>query len=131
MINSLRCKSMTFSSHVLRRALMFLLAVLVLFQTVVLMHRVAHAQQIAESFSHSSPAELKDDVSLLATFWGDHGNSTECQLLDQSCPDFLNLPVWALFSLSAVPTWCSVTFAESFWLFERVYSARGPPAVLL
>jgi hypothetical protein len=110
---------------------MLLLTAWVLVQTVGVLHRVAHAQQSAGAFSHAAPAVLTNDARLLAAIWGDHSNSAECQLFDQSCPDLLNLLVWALPAVPTVPNWGAVFLIEHFALFERFYAARGPPATLL
>lgn len=122
---------MTNALRGLRRGLMLLLTALVWVQTVGVLHRVAHAQQSAGVLSHAAPAVVKDDVSQLAAIWGDHSNSAECQLFDQSCPDLLHAPVWALSAVSAVPAWVAAELRERFALFERFYAARGPPADLL
>ena len=131
MTDALRNLPMALSLRSLQRLLSVLLTALILVQTVGVMHRVAHAQQSAGAFSHAAPAVLTDDASLLAAIWGDHSNSAECQLFDQSCPDLLNVPVWALPAVSAVPTWGAAFLTERFALFERFYAARGPPAALL
>ena len=131
MTDALRNSPVALSLRSLQRLLSVLLAALILVQTVGLMHRVAHAQQSAGAFSHAAPAVLTDDASLLAAIWGDHSNSAECQLFDQSCPDLHNVPIWALSAVSAVPTSGAAFLSERFALFERFYAARGPPAVLL
>ena len=131
MADALRYWPIALTLRSLQRVVLVLLAALIMVQTVGVLHRVAHAQQSAGAFSHVVPAVLTDDASLLAAIWGDHSNSAECQLFDQSCPDLLNVPVWALPAVSAVPTWGVAFLTERFALFERFYAARGPPAVLL
>ena len=131
MINVPRFSPMSLSWRRLQRAMLVLLTVLIMVQTVGMLHRVAHAQQSAGMFSHAAPAVVKDDVSLLAAIWGDHSNSAECQLFDQSCPDLLHVPFWALPAVSAAPIWVAAHLRERFALFERFYAARGPPAALL
>ena len=131
MTNAQRRWPMTLSLRHLQRMLSVLLTALIMVQTVGVLHRVAHAQQSEGVFSHAAPAVMKDDVSLLAAIWGDHSNSAECQLFDQTCPDLLHAPVWALSVVSAVPTWVAAALCERFALFERFYAARGPPAALL
>ena len=131
MTNALRFLPMSLSLRGIQRAMLVLLTALIMVQTVGMLHRVAHAQQSAGVFSHAAPAVVKDDVSLLADIWGDHSNSAECQLFDQTCPDLLQAPVWALSVVSAVPTWVAAALRERFALFERFYAARGPPAALL
>jgi hypothetical protein len=122
---------MTHELRPLKWALLVLLTALIMVQTVGVLHRVAHAQQSAGSLSHAAPVVVKDDASLLAAIWGDHSNSAECQLFDQTCPDLLQVPVWALPAVSTVPSWGTAALSERFALFERFYAARGPPAVLL
>jgi drug/metabolite transporter superfamily protein YnfA len=125
-----RCMPLALSLRSVRRALMLLLTALVLVQTVGVLHRVVHAQQSAGVFSHAAPAGVADDASLLAAIWGGHSNSAECQLFDQTCPDLLHVPVWALPAVVIVPIWRAASLREHFALFERFYAARGPPAVL-
>lgn len=131
MTNALRFLPMSLSLRGVQRAMLVLLTALIMVQTVGMLHRVAHAQQSAGVFSHAAPAVVKDDVSLLAAIWGEHSNSAECQLFDQTCPDLLHAPVWASAALSAVPAWVAAVLRERFALFERFYAARGPPAALL
>ena len=131
MTDALRFLPMSLSLRGLKRALLVLLTALIMLQTVGMLHRVAHAQQSAGVFSHAAPAVVKDDVSLLAAIWGEHSNSAECQLFDQTCPDLLHVPVWALPAVSVMPIWTEALLLERFALFERFYAARGPPATLL
>ena len=131
MANALRFLPMSLSLRGVQRVMLVLLTALIMVQTVGMLHRVAHAQQSAGVFSHAAPAVVKDDVSLLAAIWGDHSNSAECQLFDQTCPDLLHAPVWALPVVSVMPIWMAALLLERFALFERFYAARGPPATLL
>jgi hypothetical protein len=52
-------------------------------------------------------------------------------LFDQTCPDLLQAPVWALPAVSVMPIGMAALLLERFALFERFYAARGPPASLL
>ena len=131
MTEASRFLSMPLRLRDLQRLLLVLLTALILVQTVGVLHRVAHAQQSAGVASHAMTAAVKDDVSLLAAIWGDHSNSAECQLFDQTCPDLLHAPVWALPVVAALPVWQAAELRERFALFERFYAARGPPAALL
>lgn len=131
MINALRLLPMSLNLRGLQRVMLVLLTALIMVQTVGVLHRVAHAQKSEGVFSHTAPAVEKDDVSLLAAIWGDHSNSAECQLFDQTCPDLLHAPVWALPAVSVMPIWMAALLLERFALFERFYAARGPPATLL
>ena len=126
-----RCMPMAMHLRKLQRIVLVLLTALIMVQTVGVLHRVAHAQQSAGAFSNAAPVVAEGDVSLLAAIWGDHSNSAECQLFDQTCPDLLNWPVWSLPALSANSTWMAAALSERFALFERFYAARGPPAALL
>jgi hypothetical protein len=89
-----------------------------------------HAQQSAGVISHAAPTGVTDEASLLTALWGGHSNSDDCQLFDQTCPDLLHVPVWALPAVSVVPIWTASLLLERFALFERFYAARGPPAAL-
>ncbi len=131
MTEALRFLPMSLSLRHLQRGLLALLTALILVQTVGVLHRVAHAQQSAGAASHAMPAVAQDHVSLLAAIWGEHSNSAECQLFDQTCPDLLHAPVWALSVVAALPLWQAADLRERFALFERFYAARGPPAALL
>ena len=131
MTNALRYWPIALTLRSLQRVVLVLLAALIMVQTVGVLHRVAHAQQSASVFSHVAPAVAQDDVSVLAAIWGDHSNSAECQLFDQTCPDLLHAPVWALPAASVMPIWMAALLLERFALFERFYAARGPPAALL
>ncbi len=131
MTNAQRYRFMTLSLRHLQRVLFVLLTALIMVQTVGMLHRVAHAQQSAGAFSHAEPALVQDDASVLAAIWGDHSNSAECQLFDQTCPDLLHSPVWASPAVSVMPIWMTALLLERFALFERFYAARGPPAALL
>ena len=115
----------------LQCGVLVLLTALILVQTVGVLHRVVHAQHSAGVWSNAMPAVAKDDANMLAVMWGEHSNSAECQLFDQTCPDLLHVPFWALPAVSVVPTWDAAQLHERFALFERFYAARGPPAALL
>jgi hypothetical protein len=122
---------MALSLRSVQRCLLALLTAVILVQTVGVLHRVAHAQQNAGVRSHVMSLESKDEVSVLAAIWGEHSNSAECQLFDQTCPDLLYAPVWTVPAVTALPVWAAAALRERFALFERFYAARGPPAVLL
>jgi hypothetical protein len=130
MTEGLRFLPFTLSLLSLQRLLSVLLTALILVQTVGVLHRVAHAQQSTGVFLHTAPVVVQDDVSLLAAIWGDHSNSAECQLFDQTCPDLFYSPVSALPAITALPAWQAAVLRERFALFERFYAARGPPAAL-
>ena len=127
MTNALRYWPIALTLRSLQRVVLVLLAALIMVQTVGVLHRVAHAQQSASVFSHVAPAVAQDDVSVLAAIWGDHSNSAECQLFDQSCPDLLHAPTFASLPLQLVMPWVAVVWQERFALVERFYAARGPP----
>ena len=130
MVDVWRYLPVALSLRSLRGVLSVLLTALLFVQTVGVLHRVAHAQQSASVLSHAASAVAKDEVSLLAAIWGDHSNSAECQLFDQTCPDLLHVPVWALPAVAAMPMWVTALLSERFALFERFYAARGPPVDL-
>lgn len=126
MVSHMRYLTLRLSLRVVRSALLVLMTALVLVQTVGVLHRVAHAQHQAGVNSHQ-PTEAH---SHLAAIWGEHGNSADCQLFDQTCPDLLHVPLLAMLVFAAVPVWLAATLSERFALFERFYAARGPPAAL-
>lgn len=120
-------KATDWSLRTLRSAGWMLLIALLLAQTVGVMHRVAHAQLRTDVLSHPTA----ETPSSLTAIWGEHNNSVDCQLFDQSCPDLLHVPFfWALLVV-AVPLWVAASLRERFALFARFYAARGPPAFLL
>ena len=106
-----------------RRALMLLLAALVLVQTVGVLHRVAHAQQS----SGRATVAAAETTGELKALWGEHSTSAECQLFDQACPDLLHTPDVAWPTSSPLAFGVAVVFAQRFALFARFYAARGPP----
>ena len=126
MVNHMRYLTLRLSLRAVRSALLVLLTALVLMQTVGVLHRVAHAQHQA-GVTSPQPTEAH---SHLAAIWGEHGNSADCQLFDQTCPDLLHAPMLAMSVFAAVPVWLAATLRERFALFERFYAARGPPAAL-
>ncbi len=109
--------------RLVHRAMLGLLLALVLVQTVGVLHRVAHAQQSANT---STPGAA-DATGGLAAIWGEHSTSAECQLFDQACPDLLHMTqgVWPM--PLAESHWTAGVLADRFALFERFYAARGPP----
>ena len=111
----------------LRRALLLLLLALMWMQTVGVMHRVAHAHQSA-GITMDAPANTS---GVLAGIWGEHSNSAECQLFDQTCPDQLHLPVWGMPAMWMASAWLMDVLQERFALFARFYAARGPPVALI
>jgi hypothetical protein len=127
MVDALRWMPIALSMRRLRRVLTVLLTALVLVQTVGVMHRVAHAQQSVGVTSHA----VTHTSSLLTAIWGEHSNSAECQLFDQTCPDLLHTLVWALPVTLHVITWVAAALQERFALFERFYATRGPPVALI
>ena len=127
MFNHMRYLNLRWSLRAVHSALVVLLTALVLVQTVGVLHRVAHAQHQAGVISH----QTTEAHSYLAAIWGEHGNSADCQLFDQTCPDLLHASLSAMPVFVAVPVWLAAALLERFALFERFYAARGPPAALL
>ncbi len=118
----------------LQRTALVLLTALVLVQTLGVLHRVAHAHGTHSAVTAepaASVASSQDLMAVLQRLWGDHSHAVDCQLFDQTCPDLLGAPVWALPAVTALPVWGAAELRERFALFERFYAARGPPAVLL
>ncbi len=111
-----------------------LLTVLVLVQTVGLLHRVAHAHGVhsVEAVEGATTASSGEQLMAgLQRLWGDHSHAVDCQLFDQNCPDALHTPVWVFVPEQHAHSWLAAALRERFALFERFYAARGPPAVLL
>ena len=127
MANAQRWMPMTMSIHGYRRVLLALLTALMLVQTVGVLHRVAHAQQSSGVTTHA----VVNSSSVLASIWGEHSNSAECQLFDQACPDLLHTPAWTLPVAMLALLWTVAVLSERFALFERFYAARGPPVALI
>ena len=127
MTDALRWRPMALSLCRVRRVLAVLLTAWVLVQTVGVMHRVAHAHQSA-GITMDAPANTS---GVLAGIWGEHSNSAECQLFDQTCPDQLHLPVWGMPAMWMASAWLMDVLQERFALFARFYAARGPPVALI
>lgn len=101
----------------------FMVMVMVLVQTVGVLHRVAHAQQSLGVASHAAIHKAET----LATLWGEHRTSAECQLFDQACPDLLHEPVLTWSPALVVTGWVAASWTEHYALSERFNAARGPP----
>ena len=135
MADALRWLPVVLGLRTARRVLMTLLAVLVLVQSVGVLHRVAHAHNLSSAVS--AQAQTVDDTkqpqasSLLSRFWGEHSSWVECQLFDQACPDQLLTPTWGLAPALFDSVLIAVVLLERFVLFERFYASRGPPAALI
>ena len=126
MINFMSRMPTVLRQSTFRAVLLALLTALLWVQTVGLLHRVAHAQQSTMVSKHLTSRTSGP----LAALWGEHGNSAECQLFDQACPDLLEIPVWTVLPAPALLIWREVLLLERFALFERLYAARGPPVTL-
>lgn len=127
MTDALRWMPVTLCLRTWRRVLWLLLVTLLCVQTVGVLHRVVHAKQSKGVTAHA----VSHTTESLAGIWGEHSNSAECQLFDQTCPDLLQLPVWALPTTLPLTLWTAAARQERFALVERFYAARGPPAALL
>ena len=125
MTKSLPCMPNALGLPLLRRVVLVLLTALVLLQTLGVMHRVAHAQQSTGASMHVAA----DTSGVLAVIWGDHRNSAECQLFDQSCPDMWHMPTMALVLPPHVALWLTAVLDERLAPFERFYATRGPPVL--
>jgi hypothetical protein len=141
MTEVLRLAPLSLSLRNLRRATWVLLTALVLVQTVGVLHRVAHVHTHANTNTPPTNTTLvaaeaataatsaPDFMGAFQRLWGEHSNSVDCQLFDQSCPDALH--VTALVMIPALPAarWMAATLQERFALVERFYAARGPPVL--
>jgi len=131
MADALRFVPVTLRLRGLRRALLLLLTALVLVQTMGVLHRVVHAHGPISASSVSQQVAGVTDENLvrdLQRLWGEHSNSAECQLFDQTCPDALHRPAVLLMPLLPPIRWMTAALQERFALVERFYAARGPPA---
>jgi hypothetical protein len=135
MADALRWLPLVMGLRTARRALMSLLAVLVLVQSVGVLHRVAHAHNLSSSVT--TQAQTVDDTkhpqasTLLSRMWGEHSSWVECQLFDQTCPDQLLTLSWGLAPVLFESVLIAAVLLERFVLFERFYASRGPPAALI
>ena len=127
MTDALRWMPLTLNLHLWRRAIVILVAALVVVQTVGVLHRVAHAHQSAGLAGHVA----SENTRVFAAVWGEHSHSVECQLFDQACPDLLDAPVWTWPVAMLAFLWRVAALSERFALFERFYAARGPPVALI
>ena len=126
MINFMSKMPAVLRQSTLRAVLLALLTTLLWVQTVGLLHRVAHAQQSTMVSKHLTSRTSGP----LASLWGEHGNSAECQLFDQACPDLLEINVWIAIPPLVLLMLGEAVLVERFALFERLYAARGPPVTL-
>lgn len=122
MMDRIRCLPFSLGLPALRRALLSLLACLVLIQTVGLVHRVAHVPDLHDRIDH--PA------SSLSFLWADHGSTSDCQLFDHACPDLLHTAAPALTTAPNLSAWSVPWYKERGALFERFFAARAPPETL-
>ena len=122
------------SQRRLQRLALILLTALVLVQTIGVMHRVAHAHGTHSALATvpaTSVVTSQDLMAGLQRLWGDHSHSVDCQLFAQSCPDSLHSLALVFAPVMPALGWLAAVMHERFALFERFYTARGPPAVLL
>ena len=126
MIDFMTWMPIALRQRTLRAALLALVTALLWVQTVGMLHRVAHAQQSSIGSKHLASSTSGP----LASLWGEHSNSAECQLFDHACPDHLLLPVWIALPASVPLILGDAVLVERFTLFERLYAARGPPVTL-
>ncbi len=109
---------------ILSSMLTLLLAVLLLAQTVGVMHRAAHFKPMEGAY----PAVVTENSSPLHALWGDHSNASDCRVFDQSCPDLFDVSGWQIPLFLSPAFWIVVSRHVRFALFERFYLAHGPPA---
>lgn len=114
------------TSRIASRMLTLLLAVLLLAQTIGAMHRIAHYKHADIAYAQLA-VEIASPVHSL---WGDHSNASDCRVFDQNCPDLLVFSNWQLSLAQSLPAWIVAVCQARFSLFERFYSAQGPPAAL-
>ena len=118
----------------LQRMIVMVLVALVWVQTLGVLHRVAHAHGVHSAVTAEPQALAASSQGLMAGLqrvWGNHSNAVDCQLFDQSCPDSLHSLALVFAPVMPALGWLAAILHERFALFERFYTARGPPAVLL
>ena len=109
-----------------RRMLLALAVALVLVQTLGVLHRVMHASHGARTVVSAPEVQ-----TIFSGLWGDHTQANDCQSFDQASPDLLHSAATAPVVQPMPAQWYSVVLHERFALFERFFSARGPPASTL
>jgi hypothetical protein len=100
-----------------------LFVVLLLAQTIGMMHRIAHASGSVEHVA-------SEKASFINSLWGDHSKSSDCHAFDQSCPDLFVIAHWQQSLTQSIPEWMVVDSNAAYSNFERFYSAQGPPVSL-
>lgn len=128
----------------LRHWMMWALLALVCLQTLTVVHRIVHKESAAERVTHTlqdlalaqkkpthSPSDSAHESPFFEDLWGEHKSLTDCQLFDQACPDALQHALLFDSYIPAPPIWLGLALLERFALFERFYSARGPPVITL
>jgi len=128
----------------LRRWLMWALLALVCLQTLTVVHRIVHRESAAQRVTHTlqdlavaqqkptnSPSNPAEVTPFFADLWGEHKSLTDCQLFDQACPDALQHALHIDSYIPAPAIWLGLVLLERFALFERFYSAQGPPVITL
>jgi hypothetical protein len=103
--------------------LSWLIVILLLAQTIWVMHKVAHAKGMVE------PSAVTEQ-SFVNVLWGDHNNSAICKKFDQSCPDHFASTNWQPLLTQSIPEWIFVEPKAQLSKFERFFSAQGPPVSL-
>jgi hypothetical protein len=137
MSDALRWMPVTVCARTLRRVVLLWLTVLVLVQTVGVLHRIAHpigkahamlAVSSVDALTTHDVAPSSETAHAWSRLWGDHSSLADCQLFDQACPDGLHHTLFNALTLTVAHLWQVATAQAYFSLFERFYAARGPPA---
>jgi len=128
----------------LRQWIIWLLFALVCLQTLTVVHRIVHKESVAQRVTQtpldqtvvhlkptSSLNSTSDASKFFADLWGEHKSLTDCQLFDHACPDALQHALHIDSYIPAPALWLGLALLERFALFERFYSARGPPVITL
>jgi len=128
----------------LRRWLMWALLALVCLQTLSVVHRIVHKESAAQRVTQTlqdlglaqqkptnSPSNPTEVTPFFDDLWGEHKSLTDCQLFDQACPDALQHALHIDSYIPAPAIWLGLVLLERFALFERFYSAQGPPVITL
>lgn len=128
----------------LRYWMVCLLLALVCLQTLTVVHRVLHKENVSQRATQSLPShgvlhkpqnEFLNPTSGITTFfadlWSEHKSLSDCQMFDQACPDTLQHALHLDIFIPPPALWMGLVLRERFALFERFYAARGPPVLAL
>lgn len=107
-----------------RRMMFVLLAVVLLAQSIGVLHRVVHYQP-PESARTQLAAE---SPNVFHALWGDHSKGSDCRAWDHNCPDLLTHGSSPMAPLVLPGHGIDPPVAAGISLIEHFYLAQGPPS---